>query len=462
MKIAFIPNFVVKADGASTPFIPLGILSIIGCLRRENINDVNLIDLNCMLQQGGQNFSADFYHYVTRFLLDGNYDLIGLSTNCTSFHHVVSIARRIKKENRKITIVVGGQGPQTPSLAPSILNAFPFIDYLVSGEGEITVPKLIHSVQKGKVPVDLPGIYFKLNGKTIINQPNSLIENLDELPIPDFESLNVDNNVGKYKNSESSIHIEQGRGCPFNCTYCSTSVFWRHHPRCKSVFRVIREMNILNELYSIDNFTLVNDCFNSDQDYLLKFCKLMQLSKKPYTWGCWLRLDRVNEETLNALWAGGCRAFNAGIESGSERIQRLINKNLNLDYVINNLIHAAKKGFHITTSFVIGFPEETKADLIRTVKLHKKCLDVGVKNSHINLLIPLPGSQLLESGKYQLLFDGFESMLKHTLLLEEHINDIREHPLIFSPFYFLKPFNVSRKEFVEAEVLGNKLNNLYA
>jgi len=461
MKIAFIPSLVVKSDGTPIPSIPLGILSIMGCLRKEGVNDnVNLVDLNCMLQQDKQSFSAHFYDYVTKQILDADYDLIGFSTNSTSFHHVISIARRIKKQNRKITIIVGGPGPQTPTLAPSILTTFPFIDYLVSGEGEITVPKLIHSIQKGKVPVDLPGVYFRLNGKTFINQPNSFIENLDELPIPNFESIK--DIVCEYKKSESSTYIEQGRGCPFNCAYCSTCVFWRHHPRTKSIFRVIKEMNLLNELYSLNNFYLVNDCFNSDQDYLFEFCKQIQSPKKPYNWECSLRVDRLTEKTLDSLWAAGCRAFFTGIESGSERIQRLINKNLNLNRIINILSYAAKKGFHITTSFVIGFPEETRADLIKTMKLHKNCLDVGVKRSNIKLLIPLHGSQLLESGKYQLLFDGFEHALKHTLLLDEHINDIQKHPLIFSPFYFFGPLQVSRREFIEAEILGNRLNNLYA
>jgi radical SAM superfamily enzyme YgiQ (UPF0313 family) len=461
MKIAFIPTLVVKSDGTSIPFLPLGILSIMSCLKKEGINDnTHLVDLNCMLQQNGQGFSPHFYDHAAKVLLDADYDLIGFSTNSISFHHIVSIARRIKKQNRKITIIVGGPGPQTPSLAPSILTTFSFIDYLVSGEGEITVPKLIHSIQKGKIPVDLPGVYFRLNGKTFINQPNSFIENLDDLPVPNFDSMK--DIVCNYKKSESGICIEQGRGCPFNCSYCSTSIFWRHDPRRKSVFRVIKEMNILNEYYSLDKFYLINDCFNSDQDYLFEFCKGMQLSKKPYTWECSLRVDHLTEKTLDTLWAAGCRAFFTGIESGSERIQRLINKNLNLNRIVSILSYATKKGFHITTSFVIGFPEETREDLIKTIRLHKNLLDAGVKKSNLKLLIPLHGSKLLESGKYQLLLDNLEYALKHTLLLDEHINDIQKYPLIFSPFYFYKPLHVSRKEFIEAETLGNRLNNLYA
>ncbi len=462
MKIAFIPSLVVKSDGTPIPFIPLGLLSIMGCLKRDGIDDVHLMDLNCILQQRGEGFSADFYDYVTQSLLDADYDLIGLSTSSTSFHHVISIAKRIKKRNPQITIIVGGPGPQTPSLAPSILEAFPCIDYLIPGEGEITVSKLIHCIQEDKVPLDLPGVYFRYNGTTIMNEPNAFIENFDELPISDFASMNVDNYIYGYKNSESIIHIEQGRGCPFNCTYCSTCVFWHRHPRSKSVSRVLKEMDIMNELYSLDNFSLINDCFNSNQNYLLEFCKQMKLAKKPYIWGCSLRVDIVTEETLDTLWDAGCRAFFAGIESGSERTQRLINKNLNLNHVVNILGYAARKGFHVRISFIIGFPEETREDLIETMKLHKNCLDIGVKESHVNLLTPLHGSQLLESGKYELLFDGYGSTLNNNIILDEHINYIQKYPQIFSPFYYFKPLHVSREEFIQEEILANMLTNQYA
>jgi radical SAM superfamily enzyme YgiQ (UPF0313 family) len=230
----------------------------------------------------------------------------------------------------------------------------------------------------------------------------------------------------------------------------------------KSVFRVIEEMDILNELYSLENFYLINDCFNSDQDYLLEFCKQMQLSKKSYNWECSLRVDRITEKILDALWAAGCRFFSAGIESGSEQIQQLINKNLNLNHVLNILNYAVKKGFHIRTNFIIGFPEETKSDLIKTMKLHKNCLDIGVNKSNINLLTPLPGSKLMESKKYQLLFDGFGSTKNpYVGLLEENVKDIQENRLVFSPFYYFRPLYVERKEFINAKLFGDVLNNLH-
>lgn len=461
MKIALIPSLVIKSNGVPIPFIPIGLLNIIGCLKRDGNSDIHLIDLNCLLQQRKQSFSVDFYDYATNSLLDSNYDIVGLSTSSTSFHHVISIAKRLKEQDERIITIVGGPGPQTPSLAPFILKAFPCIDYLISGEGEIVLPKLIYQLNQKKVPLNLPGVYFKFNDKVIINKPSELVENLDDLPFPDFISMNVKNYVYSYKNSESIIHIEQGRGCPFNCTYCSTCIFWHRYPRRKSASRVLEEMDIMNKLYSLDTFSLINDCFNSDQKYVLEFCRQFQLSKKAYFWGCSLRADHTTKDMLDKLWKAGCRAFFAGIESGSRRIQRLINKNLDLNHVINILEYASKKGFHVRTSFIIGFPEETRDDLNDTMKLHKECLDVGVKESHVNLLTPLHGSQMLESGKYNLLFDGHGSTLNNNIVLDEHVDDIQKYPKIFSPFYYFEPFHIHRKEFIEDEILCNLLTNQY-
>jgi radical SAM superfamily enzyme YgiQ (UPF0313 family) len=461
MKVALVPNVVVKSNGLPIPYIPLGLLSMMGCLKRDAVSEAYLLDLNSQLRHDGATLCTRFYDDVAQHIAQSGYDLVGFSTTSSSFHHCLSLARRVKQLCPEVVIVAGGPGPHGPSLAAAILTAFPFIDYLVAGEGEIVFPKLVQCLAAAKRPVGLPGVMFMDGERVVINGQVPLIANLDDLPLPDFASLAVDDYVYSYKHSESIIHLEQGRGCPFRCTYCSTSEFWRHRPRCKSVQRVLEEMDIMNRLYALSTFSLINDCFNHNLQQVGAFCREIANTAMPYTWGCSLRLDLITHDLLDRMWDSGCRAFFSGVESGSRRIQHLIGKDLDLSRLGEMLEYAARKGFHIRTSFIIGFPEETQEDLTFTMQLHKKCLDIGVAESHVNLLTPLHGSQLLESGKYALEFDGHGSTLSNNLVLEEHLPDILRYPQIFSAFYYFRPHYVCREEFIEEEMLANILTTMY-
>lgn len=461
MKVALVPSLIINTDGSSVPYIPLGLLSIKGCLKGSKLCDVELVDLNCKLQQKKIRFARESYKEAAEYLIKSGYNLIGFSSISSSFHHVVSLARRIKELDSKVLTVVGGPGPHASSLAAPILERFPCIDYIVQVEGELVFPRLISSIQRGKRPLGLPGVLFRNNHKVVINKRSSLIADLDDLPVPDFANLEVEKYLYTHEYNEPILRIEEGRGCPFKCSFCSTSVFWCHKTRRKSFKRVLEEMDLLNRLYSIDHFSLINDCFNANRTQVLKFCQGIENINRSYAWGCSVRLDLMTDTLLDRLWNAGCRGFFTGIESGAEKIQRLIGKNLNLPQIMKRLEYAVQKGFHIITSFIIGFPEETKEDLRRTMELHKRCLDMGVAESQVNLLTPLHGSRLLESGSCSLEFDGYRTTISDNLILREHLPLILKYPGIFATYYYYKPKYVDRREFIEMEMFGRLLAKAY-
>ena len=460
MKVALVPSFIVKEDGNTIPYIPLGLLSIKSGITKIGLSDVSLIDLNCKFKQANIDLLS-FYQNTAQNFVDSGFDLVGFSSTSSSFHHIVSISKRIKELSSKVKVVIGGSGPHSQNMARSILEAFPCIDYLVMGEGEQSFDSLLHCIKKNKIPFGVAGVAFRNNDNIILGNPASLIKDLDQLPFPAFEAMKANDYVYSYKNSEAIIHLEEGRGCPFRCAFCSTSEFWQHSPRQKSFKRMIREMDAMNQLYSIRTFSLINDCFNSYPEHFIKFCRNMNNRNREYTWGCSLRIDLMKPDLFDLLWDAGCRAFFSGIESGSRDMQRLIGKKLNLDQVVPKLEYAAKKGFHVRISFIIGFPEETLKDLRQTIQLHKQCLDVGVTESHVNLLTPLHGSRFLQSGMYNLDFDGHGSTLSNNIILDEHIPWIKDYPQIFCAFYHFRPYFVNRREFIELETLSNMLTSLY-
>lgn len=461
MRIALVPSLTIKTDGSYVPYLPIGLLSIMAVLKQRTVCEVDLIDLNLHLQRMAGPFSNACYEEAAESIVRLGYDLVGFSSLSSSFHHVVSLAKLLKQLDHRILTVVGGPGPCATPLAFRILRHFACIDYIVQGEGEVAFTDLVRSIQGGKRSIGIPGVLSRDGRGEVVQEQPAWITNLDDLPVPALESLEIKAYLYSHESDEAILRIEEGRGCPFKCAFCSTCVFWSRKTRHKSFRRLLVEMDSLHDVYAIDHFSLINDCFNADQKRVIEFCRELEHAGRPYAWGCSVRFDLMTNDLLDRLWSAGCRGLFTGIESGSERIQRLIGKNLDLSHVVKALEYAVRKGFHILTSFIIGFPEETEDDLRRTMALHKRCLDMGVAESQVNLLTPLHGARVLESNAYRLRFDGFRSYLANNIILSEHVPMILEHPKVFAAFYYFEPEFVDRREFVEVEILANLLANSY-
>src|SRR5262249_8992500 len=120
--------------------------------------------------------------------------------------------------------------------------------------------------------------------------------------------------------------LELGRGCPFSCTFCSTNDFFRRRFRLKSPAHMIAEMRRVKETYGIDSFELVHDMFTVDRKRVVEFCEALIASQEEFTWGCSARTDCVDEELIAFMARAGCRGIFFGIETGSRRMQRIIDK----------------------------------------------------------------------------------------------------------------------------------------
>src|SRR5205809_1059956 len=122
--------------------------------------------------------------------------------------------------------------------------------------------------------------------------------------------------------------LELGRGCPFACTFCSTNDFFRRNFRLRSPNRMLQDMRVIASTYAIRDFELVHDMFTVDRRRVAAFCEAMITSREEFTWSCSARTDCIDEELLELMARAGCRGIFFGVESGSERMQKIIDKHL--------------------------------------------------------------------------------------------------------------------------------------
>lgn len=427
---------------------------------REKFMPLGLISLAAVLLQNG--ISTKIYEPKIRFLTKEDYSktakdilkskppVIGFSTWCTSYPGVLLLAREIKRLAPKTQLVFGG--PQASILPQQTLQEFPFIDYILTGEADLTFPEFILALNCNESNLSqIPGLYFQQkNGEVSYNNNTSIVSNLDELPIPAYHLIP----------KQKAIKLDIGRGCPFKCTYCTTNNFFSKKFRMKSVDRILSEMLLLYGRYKVTEYEFTHDLFTLRKKEILTLCeRLIELKKIKgiqFTWKCSARIDCIDREMIFKMKEAGCASIFFGIESGSDIIQKKIGKNLHLPKAETVADNCRTAGVDMHASYIIGFPEETKTDINMTLRNIMNLLFRGalVQSSVLALL---PGTPLYDQHREKLKFDGNFSNFSQTICNNLERKLIQENPEIFSSFYYLPVKTMSRSTMVFLSTLINKL-----
>jgi radical SAM superfamily enzyme YgiQ (UPF0313 family) len=203
----------------------------------------------------------------------------------------------------------------------------------------------------------------------------------------------------------------------------------------------------------------MQDLLAVDGDWLNEFLMAMKASRS-VNWTCNLRPDSIKAETFTDIKRAGCTGIFFGIESGSQRVQKLIGKNLDISKTRRTIEAAVASGIRVETSFIVGFPWETREDLQETLSLHEHFLAIGVDISVVNLLSPLPQTQIAIRYSSHLRIDHVTSRMSRGLgdfRTVEIDRMIMKYPQIFSSFYYVNPEFLSRQEILLAVDAANSL-----
>lgn len=318
--------------------------------------------------------------------------IVGITTSIVSMPCVFNIAKIIKKVDSNVRVVLGGPAATT---IPDYILGNEHVDYLVYGEGEETMADLTEHILSNNTALEalkrVKGIIFKHGGEIIKTPSRSLIQDLNELPFPDRESMfDLDENkqIRKvYLNGD----ILTSRGCPYLCKFCACYTIWgTRTPRIRSVENIMQELEHIVRTYGQKSFIFWDDLFTANKKRVVEFCEELLKRDLNIKWVCLARLNNLDREMIDIMKKAGCIQIQVGIESGSERILEFIGKNLAISVINEKTQIMNDAAINWLAFFIIGFPTETKEEIEQTLNYIKK-----IKPSEVGISVfsPYPGTE---------------------------------------------------------------------
>lgn len=423
----------------------LGILSLAAVLE-ERGDEVEIVDLNRIyldyVDSPSEFQSFGFPEVAADAISARNSKLYGFSSICSSYPLTIRIAQQLKCQCPDAQILFGG--PQASVVDLQTLTAFPFVDLILRGEAEISLPLLLSQLEGSNDLDRVPGLSYRslLQPKRNANAP--LIADLDGLPTPAYHLTG-----GLQATDKASL--EMGRGCPFACTFCSTNDFFRRNFRLRSPERVLRDMKMLSSLYSTRSFELVHDMFTVDRRRVAAFCEAMISSGEGFTWSCSARTDCVDEHLLELMARSGCEGIFYGVEVGSKKMQKAIDKHLDLERAEEIIYATERLGIRSTVSLITGFPEESWDDFKGTISMYMNAVRCAKSKPQLNLLAPLAETPLHSKYRDQLILEDLCSEMSHQARsqADADIQLIKCYPEIFPNFYIIPTADLDWSQLLE-------------
>ncbi|MFX1606802.1 MAG: B12-binding domain-containing radical SAM protein, partial [Promethearchaeota archaeon] len=291
--------------------------------------------------------------------------VVGISGQTTpSIYDVYQTAKMVKNHDPAILVVVGGA--HVTFQDKQVLEECPEIDVVVRGEGEITMNTLLERIDHHQSYNRVLGTTIRNGSNIIRNSDAPYIANLDDLPFPAYDILDLPRYFPRGKRITSMI---TSRGCPYQCTFCSSSRITGKRWRGRSPESVIQEILLLQDRYGVQDVTFLDDLFTFNHNRVQNICSQMIQETDDLGWTCSTRADIMasHPEMVDWLRDAGCHTIYIGAESGSQRILNKIKKGIRLSQVIRAVRQAKRVGLEVVLSFILGIPGETQKDIRSTI-----------------------------------------------------------------------------------------------
>ncbi|HOW54833.1 MAG TPA: radical SAM protein [Syntrophorhabdaceae bacterium] len=417
---------------------PLGLFSLAGSIKHMSGCATRIIDLNheaSLLDDAPGELFPGLYRKVREIISaaapgNGRF-LAGFQTLCTSHHAALYLARRIKEDYPESVTLFGG--PQSSAVAGITMELFPFVDYVLSGEADLTFPLFVEALLGERPRVSVGGLHYRDGtGKVMSTAAAPLPDDLDALPLPDYDC---------YPYPVPGLLVEAGRGCPNNCSFCFTGKFFSRKCRYKSAGRIEKELEMLKAKFTtLGTVSFQHDNLFGSTGEARDLCRsLAAMTKKlDFDWNCFIRLDGLNDEDIGGLLKdSGCNKIFIGIESGSEVVQKKIRKYRNVARAYDIIPRLCGEGLELDLGYMIEFPEETPDDVEKTMRLVAFSRLFNV-NYQINPLMIYSGTDIFNECREGLVYDPDRDTTDYN---ERFFSSPETHamfrlsPEIFSVFY---------------------------
>jgi len=380
---------------------PLGILYLASIIKEKY--DVKIVDST---SEGYYN-DMEEGEYITYGLSDEqikqrirefNPDIVGISSMFSSakqraLHH----CDLVKSVNRNIKVVLGGIHT---SIEPMQSIQHPSVDFVIIGEGEYRLLKLLDMLNNGMKIFPFDGIAYKKDGEVIYRPMTKRIQDLDKIPFPARELVDFDNYMkigvpfAPFPRGERPCQIMTSRGCPFHCVFCSTVKYWGRQFRKRSVENIMDEIHYMIDTYKVDEVQFADDNMTIDKQRAIDlFTRYRDEVKLPWCTPHGLMIKTLDKDMIKLMAESGAYQVTIAVESGSERVlKEIIHKPVPPKETVKLFVDEFHKyGVQVHGLFVVGFPGETRAEIMETLQYP---FDIGFESVTYFTANPMPGSEL--------------------------------------------------------------------
>ena len=380
MKITFLnppqTNSKYKFLGVVAPSLGIGYMAAV---LEQHGYDVDVLDASALELT---------YDEIGEEILKRNPDIISISALTPTIGVALDSADKIKQVKPDTIVVLGGYHP---TFEYESVLAEPSVDLVVIGEGEYTLLELVQTIEANGDLTNVKGLAFhdEDDGSLVLTPDREVIQNLDELPFPAFHLFPME----KYRILNISTNVATiitTRGCPMQCSFCSSAALHGNKLRRRSYENVVDEVELRLKEQNIDTIAFMDDTFTLNKRFVKDFCAEIKRRNLKFWWGCTSRVDTLDEDLLQTMKDAGCITIFIGVESADQQMLEKMNKNITVSKTEKAFKLIRKIGIRSIASCVIGMPEDTRESMEKTIKFVKK---LNPNYALYSLATPYPGTR---------------------------------------------------------------------
>ena len=416
-KIVFSHSYYYKLDPKQwknkMPFPPLGTLYAAALIRNEgyqvDLFDTNLLDnpkkIVAVLESQKPDYLViydDGFNYLTKMCLtamrDACFEMIGIGKkhNCT-----VIVCSSDATDHYEKYLDKGA-------------------DFIIQGEGEISLLELINAIENNQSQESILGVVYRNGSSTTVNSKRAVLQDLDELPLPAWDLVDMDSYKAVWKQSEQefTLNIATTRGCPYKCNWCAKPIYGNRY-NAHSPTYIVNEIAYLKEKYGVTRFWMCDDIFGLKPNWVQEFNTQLNKNQLKIKYFIQSRVDLLlKEDTIDALAQSGLEEVWVGAESASQKILDAMDKGTKVAEIYEATRLLKAKQIKVAFFLQFGYLSENKEDIRKTVAMVKELMP---DNIGISVSYPLPGTKFYEKVKDDLKLkanwtdsDDFEMMFNGT------------------------------------------------
>ncbi len=385
--------------------LPLGLAYIAGALESAG-GEVRVVDAVADAPSQFTRYSKGFLVGLTleeiADRVPEKVDFVGISAIFThEWPIVVRLIQLIKERRPNAFVVVGGEHV---TAMPEFSLMTSQADALVLGEGEETVIELWQAMRKRKPLAGVPGVAFREGDRIQVNARRVRKKDVDSIPLPawhlfDIAKYHAHRLSGGLYTGAVTVPILSTRGCPYQCTYCSSPNMWTTSWIPRTPAKVVDEIEHYVKTYGAGNFPFEDLTAIIRKDWVVAFCKEILNRGLKITWQfpTGTRCEVVDTEVARLLKQSGMVSMNYAPESGSDETRKLIKKQMPREKLFKSIEAATREGLNVSLFLVLGFPHDTKKSLSENLGFLDSAAKSGVTDLSLGFYMALPGTELFNS-----------------------------------------------------------------